>query len=460
MLKNSVRGFFSAGFPETSWPRPSGAPSRPFPPGARRALLLAWMLALCGAAGCAGHARSFQKIERCLAEQDPRCGLDALEKRGTAGRDEVLFLLDRAMLLRAAGQLEESTRSFEAAKVAIEQRSALSVTEQTSSLVINDTTRSYVGEPFEQVMIHVFEALNYLETGAVDAARVEALQVDVRLRELADRYDEPILAEDPFSRYLAGLIYEDEGEWSDAMISYRLAYEAYQAHADRYPISVPRPLQVDLVRMAARVGLADEARRYRSEFGIERCPPLPADVGQGELVVFVSNGLAPVKTAESVTLPAPSGLLVRVALPRYEDRPNAVRDARVRVDGREADTVPVENIAGLAKATLEARLPGITTRALARAAAKYAAAREAQKQNQLAGFLLNMAAVLSEQADTRSWLTLPAEIRMARIPLAAGEYRVRLDVLGERGVVERLDLGEVTIRPGKKVFRSRTVYRP
>ena len=177
-------------------------------------------------------------------------------------------------------------------------------------------------------------------------------------------------------------------------------------------------------------------------------------------MVFVSNGLAPVKTTESVTLPGPSGLLVRIALPRYEDRPNTVRGARVRVDGRKEDTVPMENIAGLAKATLEDRLPGITARALARAAAKYSAAREAQKRNQVAGFLLNLAAVFSEQADTRSWLTLPAEIRMARIPLAPGRYRVRVDVLGDRGVVERLALGAVTIRAGRKVFRSRTVYRP
>ncbi len=62
--------------------------------------------------------------------------------------------------------------------------SALSLREQAASFLLNDEGRSYEGAALEQVLIHLYEALNYLEMGDPEAARVEALQVDLRLREL------------------------------------------------------------------------------------------------------------------------------------------------------------------------------------------------------------------------------------------------------------------------------------
>ena len=73
---------------------------------------------------------------------------------------------------------------FSEAKLLAEELNALSLREQTMALTINDATRSYTGAPYELVMLNVYSALNYLELGQLDAARVETLQVDLLLGEL------------------------------------------------------------------------------------------------------------------------------------------------------------------------------------------------------------------------------------------------------------------------------------
>jgi len=109
-------------------------------------------------------------------------------------------------------------------------------------------------------MVHVFAALNYLELGQPEAARVEVLQIDLLLRQLAERAPEPALGVDPFARYLSGMIFEALGEDSDALIAYRKALEAYRLQQPLTGLAVPAALQADLLRLTRRLGLADEQK--------------------------------------------------------------------------------------------------------------------------------------------------------------------------------------------------------
>ena len=72
----------------------------------------------------------------------------------------------------------------------------VSVTEQIGSVIINDRTRAYVGEEFEQVLLHVYMALNFLEMNRADAARVEALQIDLTLRQFSKKVAKKKYTED------------------------------------------------------------------------------------------------------------------------------------------------------------------------------------------------------------------------------------------------------------------------
>jgi hypothetical protein len=396
-------------------------------------------------AGCATYSDSFSVVHRDLANRQYDNALKTIEKQSGDKRERVLYFLNKGMVLRMKGEYAESNTAFEAAKAEMDRLYAASVSEHTLSFLVNDATVSYGGEDYEQVLVHLYMALNYLQLGQPDDARVEALQVDEKLREIEQQVSGSKYTEDAFSRYLAGMIYEDDGEWSDAMISYRDAYQAYKKYRTDFGLPVPDTLKHDLLRLARREGLKNEAAQYRKEFGIV---PSPAannsdSAKQGELVFILNNGLAPVKRERSFTTIDPAtGILVRIATPYYETRPNNVVDARVSVAGKTATTELVENIDAIARQSLESHMPAIIARSIARAVAKTALVRAASggsnNNNQNAArlldeFAMQVTALATERADTRSWLTLPANIQMARLPLPAGSYTIKVELLGADG---------------------------
>jgi hypothetical protein len=365
------------------------------------------------------------------------------------------------------------------------------------SFVVNDATVSYAGDDYEQVLVHLYMALNYLELGQHNEARVEALQVDIKLREIGEKSSGKF-TEDALSRYLSGMIYEELGEWSDAMISYRKAYEAYKKYQDDFGVSMPPMLKLDLLRLAQREGLSDELAQYQQEFGITPDKNESASAAtQGELVFVLNNGLAPVKREHIISTwaPPPSTtvttstapqrtrrgappqrvvtttqqttappVLIDIALPFYESRRDRITSARISVSGKQVETQLMENIDGIARSSLSARMPAITARAIARAFAKGVIQQSVDKVGgkeddaaaQLIGSLLvRVATVATERADTRSWLTLPANVQLARISLPPGSYDVTVELLGNNGqVFESRVYPQVAISSTRKTFLS------
>lgn len=435
----------------------------------KTSILAAAILWLISCVGCATYSKSFRDIEKNLGVQRPGKALEILDEQKRPDRDALLYLLNRAMLLRMTGDLSGSNKEFEKAKVLVEELEAVSVSEKTASFLLNDTTSSYGGAPFEQVLIHLYEALNYLEMGDLSAARVEALQVDVKLQELASKNSQSLFNTDPFARYLAGLIYEELGERSDAMIAYRKSFEAYEAHQKQYRIPVPSFLKTDLIRMAGALGLNEELEIYRTKFRIKNEPGDSVLSKNGELVFILHNGLAPIKRERVTRLPDPlTGHPLTVALPEYERRKNLVKKARVRAVGKGVETEIVEDVNSLAVKTLDANLPAITAKTIARVASRMVV-REVLKgkkdkdkkpaqtfaQNQAINLLFDVVNTVAERADTRSWLTLPGELQLARLALPPGQYRIMLDLLdGAGGVVQTVEFPDVRLEQGKRKYLS------
>lgn len=415
---------------------------------------------LAALAGCATFSDTIQSTERSLAQQQPQLALVEYEKLKPSSADRVLYLMNKGLLLRMGGDYEQSTRALEEAKKLIEDLRAVSVREQALSIAVNDAARSYIGEDFEQVMVHAYLALNYLEQQRVDAARVEALQTDVLLREIAQDSSSSPYVEDAFTRYLTGIVYEDEREWSDAMIAYRKAYEAYQGQLERFGVALPETLKHDLIRMADRMGLDQEAERYRVSFGIKDTLSATALAELGEIILTVHAGLAPAKREQAITVFNPNtGRLLRIALPQYRSREQPFAYARVSVDTRSATTSRVVNVDAIAMKSLESRMPAITARAIARMILKdsvaKAAAGDGSGSQAMLGAAVNIAAMFTERADTRSWFTLPGEIHLARISLPPGDYRGRIEFYGHGGGVIQSSEFQITLGKGEKRYLSR-----
>ena len=419
---------------------------------------------LAALAACATFSDTIQSTESSLARQQPRAALAEYEKLKPNAADRVLYLMNTGMLQRMSGDYDASTRTLEAAKGQIEQLRALSLREQALSVTVNDATKAFIGEDYERVMVNNYLALNYLERGQLDAARVEALQVDVLLREKQQRTSKNSpYQEDAFARYLTGIVYEDEGEWSDAMIAYRKAYDAYNRQLKAFGVAMPETLKHDLIRLADRMGIADEAKRYREEFKIDQTLSEADLQERGEIIFIVDAGLAPLKREKAITAPNPAtGRIVRVAVPEYRARAHPFAYARLSAEPESARTSRVENVEAIAMKTLDSEMPGITARAIARAVAKdsLAGAAAASGNNNssgaaLLGLAVNLAGVLTERADTRSWFTLPGEIHLARFALPPGEYKVKIELHAkDERVLDSYEI-KVALRKGEKKYLSR-----
>lgn len=408
-------------------------------------------------AGCASYTEMVRDVERELIAGNPQAAIRALDSQPALGRDDTLYHLNQAMLLRMAGDFAASNAAFEKAKTAIEQKDAVSVSEQAGTLVVNESLKSFVGEDFERALLHLYSALNYLQLAQPYEARVEVLQVNLFLESLAKKKsdDSRSYTEDALCRYLAGMIYEDLGEWSDALISYRKAYEAYEKYQAIYGIAIPEALKHDLLRLTKRQGLTEEYDKFVKAFDITTWRDFSDWQEFGEVVLLLHNGLAPEKYSNVARFPIlHSGQLVSVALPAYARRPNPVQRVSLKINDETILAQPVENIEGIAIQSLDDRLPGLTAKAIARATLKYNVTKQAHQQGgDVAGLIFNIAGALSETADTRTWFTLPAQIYMARSAVSPGVHNVTLRLIGRNGeVLDRRDFGQIVVRKGKKTF--------
>lgn len=408
-------------------------------------------------AGCATYSYTFQPIDRALATRQYELALKEFEQRyKPGGVDTALYHLNHGMLLRLAGRYQDSNAALENAKASIESVEALSLTEQTTAVMVGDATRSYEGEIFEKVLLHIYKALNYLALDQPYEARVEALQVDVRLRELVSKSKETVFTEEAFARYLSGIIYESLGEWSDAMIAYRKALDAFRAYKTKYAVAVPKSLQLALLRLSEHLGIEDELRQYREEFQIEQWPTVADRQNNGELVVTLHSGMVATKGEHgSQAFDPRSGRMIRISLPYYRTRQNLVAKARLVVDGQVVPLELVEDVDAVAIKSLQSHMASITVRQLARAAVKYRAAKEAERRDPALGLVMNVAGVVTEQADTRSWSTLPSRLYLARTALTPGEHGATLELLDSFDrVVHVQDFGTVTVVPGRTEYRA------
>jgi len=429
--------------------------------------------------GCATYSDSFGVVERNLATGNYEAALSVVEKQSDSRTGHVLFLLNKGMILRMKRDFAASNESFEAAKIEMERLYAASISENALSFVVNDATVSYVGDAHEQVLVHLYMALNYLELGQINEARVEALQVDIKLREIGEKVPDSKYTEDAMSRYLSGLIYEELEEWDDAMIAYRKSYEAYKSYQADFGLEMPDMLKHDLVRVAQRLGLTGEADQYSKEFGIDAEVNEPVPDRQGELIFVLNNGLAPIKRERAVSTsgPPPSvaveaathkqariaqPVIVNIAIPYYESRSGKALNARVSAVGKQSTTQIMEDIDAIARASLDARMPAITARSVARAIAKgaiqesvdRAGSRDSDPAIELLGsFFIRVASIVTERADTRSWLTLPANLQLARLALPPGSYVVTVELLGEeKRVISTREYQNVVIKERRKTY--------
>ncbi|MDR2151799.1 MAG: hypothetical protein LBO72_03165 [Helicobacteraceae bacterium] len=404
--------------------------------------------ASCAFIGCAPHSSGFAQVENHLRSGNSQAALKTLESKPPPDRDMVVFELNRAMILQDLGRYEDSAESFETAKKLFTEYDAISVSEQGASLLINDGAIAYKGADFERVLTSFYAAINYLLKGDLYGARVEIMQGDERLKAI----DSGAYEDDAALRYLSGAVFEALGENGDALVSYRQAYRVYKE--GYFGVGVPDYLKNDLLRLSKRLSVTQEHEQYKSEFG------LSGDFGaiganQGELIVILSGGFAPIKRADEIMVSSSVGL-IGVSLPHYETRPFAAPPWFL-IDDTQTSFDLIENVSAIALETLKNDMPAITARAIARIVAKKgaevaAAAVAGGGKNDgaaaVAGLIMSIFNLATEVADTRGWYILPDRVYIARARLDQGFHRV---TIGTKAY-------NIEIKAGERLFLAPRLY--
>jgi hypothetical protein len=349
-----------------------------------------------------------------------------------------------------------------------------SITRQATTFIINDLVAPYRGEDYESVMLNLLLALAYLQEGSVEDALVEARRVDKKLEAINSQYPEDkknTYKEDAFVRWLMGMLYEIDptsANLNDAFISYRKALDIYKKdYQKNYGTDTPLLLEKQYLSLAEWIG-GNEFRRAKPRFKDVACLSQKDKKRISTLTFIHFNGKSPIKVEKSITSPLPDGQIIKVAFPKYEDRPFSIVSHEIQAVEVNSKLVfrgrsqLGEPVARIAHTNLENREARIMAKAIARATIKYAGSKSIAKEAEerygrwgglLAKALCSTFVVLSEKADIRCWQSLPNEILVTQLHVPPGTYDLKADFLNSKGIgVEQLGLGTVTTKPGETRF--------
>ncbi len=372
--------------------------------------------------------------------------------------DYVLYKLDAGLLAHYSGNWNDSRKLLGEAERGIEAAFTKSVTQEVSSFLVNDTTKEYPGDDYEDVYLNVFNALNYYHQGSMEGALVEIRRIDNKLKYISTKYKRAIsnaqraaldkkntVPYDPeqatvkftnsaLARYLSMLMYRGEGKYDDARI-------------DR-----------DNVRLA----FADQPSVYTFPPPASLDDELNVPKGMARLNVISFYGPSPVKTENATRILIGPGNWVKIALPVITQRPTAVARVEVALDsGQTFNLEKIEDLGAVAAETFKQKAAFIYFKSVMRSAAKTTSSllleKGADKADDAgAGLLLGILSVgaqvyaeASEQADLRISRYFPSKAAVGGVSLVPGTYSFSVRYYSASNVLiheERFQ--DVTVAPG------------
>ncbi|MCF6338968.1 MAG: hypothetical protein L3J84_13665 [Gammaproteobacteria bacterium] len=373
--------------------------------------------------------------------------------------DKILYLMEKGRVAQLAGDTEASIEDFKRVIEAFEEneeKAKVSMSDtaaQGASLLTSDNAIPYAGEGYERVFVHQFQAMNYLMAHNLEAAMVEVRRANQEQQYELERFEDEVADAEEDARekmekndgfmdsfaslqaaagqvknsfqnaytfYVSGVLFEAIGKPNDAYIDYKKALEIF-------PDNVY--VQRDVLRLAKSLGMREDYERFKKEFSDDLSPPT---AGEGEIVLLFEHGFAPVKTNVDIDLIIDNGVR-SIAFPTYVEQWQAPSLLNVSIsDGALVgktigETSPIVNVQALAAKALVERLPGMMVRQILRIVAKGKAAEQGGKVfGDFGALAINVLNMVTEQADRRSWLTLPHDAQILRSSLPAGEYQLQL----------------------------------
>ena len=433
------------------------------------------ILMLC-LAGCATYGDRGPRVRAAVEEGDYETAASlARNFAGSEPKDALLWRLESASALRAQGKLKESTVLFEQVEAdlrAEEERPGFSVGDATAAAFTNGYAAAYRPRPADRIFASTYQALNRIESGDFDGARVAMARLRfvqqafgdgglyVRPKAAGGGYDVAKASADQVTSEGLGMIAENlaplaaAGAYDDAFSHWLQGM--FFLRLGRDPADRERARKELLA--ATRLNGANEAFRLDLKDAESA-----ASGGQGTIVYVVAEtGMCPEWYQQRIDIPlfvvASRVPYVSVALPAI--RPSGLNyNLALKLESQAIPLPPASRPAALIAKHFEAALPAIKTQAFTSAAVKATASYLINKSSEEAAHrsgagtgaaLWSLATkvgtavytVGTTNADLRNWSALPARFSVARFEARPGQ---KLTVAGRPDASLTLPAGKVLL---------------
>ncbi|MGF1682322.1 COG3014 family protein [Photobacterium minamisatsumaniensis] len=374
----------------------------------------------------------------------------ALEALPDAPAGDILDGMEKGRVGFVAEQYPQSFTALQQSDQAVKEQqrqAAIQISEgfnQAGALLTNDNMITYQPADYELGFLHLYLALNYLQSRDLEGALVEVRRANM-VQEAAKRYRDAELrkAEEEAQRkgmdqnlgavlarypnvgnklgniqngylfYFSGVLYEADGDLNSAYIDYKRALA----------VAPDNPYVADTVlRLATRMGMSSDLQKLEARYGEYQAP----DRNSGRVVIFDEQGVVAAKEGWRLPLWLPdsrgNGVIYNLALPYYQT-PVKPKFSPLLMDKQPVSSSALTDVNGMAQYSLSEDLPVIVLRQALRVVAKDQVRQSAAKQgNDVGNVLANIFNTLTEQPDTRSWQSLPASVAVSHSMMSPGKH--------------------------------------
>ncbi len=364
--------------------------------------------------------------------------------------DKQLYILEAAKINQGLLDIEASEKSFSQVLAEFKadelkaEYTATGVLKGMNSLVLNDNAVDYSAPEFERIMAYSYQSLNHLLSGNVNSAEVESRKAlneqrffeqkkeeeieDSEITPATNKFNSDLTTqmsamnkaaastsnkyENPMTYFIAGFISEVQGDYNDAVVSYKKGLK----------VMPESPFFTKSIVKVEREHFSSSQTFSKSLF-----PELPSTGKVGELVVIVDHDLIPLKHEVKIPFPTGSGITF-LAFPIYKRDLNSIHTLQVSIGDHALSTEPICNVYGLASRNLKDQLTKIVVKSIARVTLRVATQVAMRRQMGDLGIILSTIwGVVAERADTRGWSLLPQDVQALRQDLSPGIHKIRVN---------------------------------
>jgi len=434
------------------------------------------LILLLGLTGCATYVDRGPRVRTAVEEGDYATAATVAQNfAADEPKDALVWNLDAASALRAQGQLKESAKVLEQVEASFreeEERAGFSVSGATLAAFSNGYAEAYRPRPADRIYASTYQALNRIELGDVNGARVAMArlrfvqqafgsgQLYVNPKAKAEKYDVTKASQDERTKEGLGMIEENlasltaDGAYDDAFSHWLQGMFFLRLGQD------PSDREKARKELLAATQLNGSNEAFRRDLKEAEAPPVE---GQGTIVyVIAETGMCPEWYQQRVDIPlfvvSSRVPYVSVALPAI--RPSGLNyNLKLKLDSQDVPLPLASRPDALIAKHFEAALPGIKAQAFTSTAVKATASylinksteEAASRPNSGSGAVLWSIAtkvgtalytVGTTKADLRNWSGLPARFSVARLEAKPGQ---KLTVVGHPEATLTLPAGKVLL---------------